>query len=263
PMMPSNMNAQSMTPSNMNAQPMAPSNMNAQSMTPSNMNAQPMAPSNMNAQPMAPSNMNAQPMAPSNMNAQPMTPSNMSAQHMTPSNMSAQPIKPSNMSAQPVINVSTINTPPPFLPSIPNSGYSNNNTTSNLNHQVLGSNFSQQVIGNNQFPGSNYSQQVPGNNFNHHCAQILEKYAVSYKTEKPAKCHAGYHAGLGDIEGLKYHLSCGESITSTYEFHDTNDFLCIIVAEFCNDIKMVEEIFNLLRYPSGPLNDPNKQPNLS
>ncbi|CAG8556709.1 97_t:CDS:2 [Cetraspora pellucida] len=261
PTIPSNMNAQPMIPSNMNAQPMIPSNMNVQSMTPTNMNAQPMPPSNMNAQPMAPSNMNAQSMAPSNMNAQSMAPSNMNAQPMTPSNMNAQLMTPSNMSAQPVINVSTINTPPPFLPSVPNSGYSNNNTTSNLNHQVLGSNFNQQVIGNNQFPGSNYNQQVPGNNFNHHsftgCAQILEKYAVSYKTVKPAKCHAGYHAGLGDIEGLKYHLSCGESITSTYEFNDTADYLCIIVAKFCSDIKMVEEIFNLLRYPYGPLNDPN------
>ncbi|CAG8770212.1 34162_t:CDS:2, partial [Racocetra persica] len=336
---------------------------------PSNINAQPMAPSNMNAQPMTPSNMNARPMTPSNMNAQPMTPSNMNAQPMTPSNMNAQPMKPSNMSAQPMINVSTTNTSPPFLQSVPNSGYSTNNTMSNLNQQGLGGNFNQQVTGSNQFPGSNYNQQAPGNNFNqpvsvnnftqvpvnkanqqvvgshinqvpgsnvnqvlgshvnqvpgsnvnqvlgshanqvpgnnvnqvlgsnvnqqapinYHvdnvqyqgiqpsgspnnilighsytgCAQILDKYAVINKGEKPAKCHAGYHAGLGNIEGLKYHLSCGESITSTYEFKDTNDYLCIIVAKYCTDIKMVEEIFNLLRYPSGPLNDPNKQPNLS
>ncbi|CAG8559018.1 19208_t:CDS:2, partial [Racocetra fulgida] len=243
-----------------------------------------------------PSNINAQPMTPSNMNAQPMTPSNMNAQPMAPSNMNAQPMAPSNMNAQPMINVSTTNNPP-FLQSVPNSGYSTNNTMSNLNHQGT---FNQQVMGSNQFPGSNYNQQAPGNftqvpvnkvnqqvvgshinqvpgsNVNQvlgshtnqvpgsNVNQVLgNKYAFIYKVEKPTKCHAGYHAGLGDIEGLKYHLSCGESITSTYEFKDTNDYLCIIVARYCTDIKMVEEIFNLLRYPSGPLNDPNKQPNLS
>ncbi|KAF0556434.1 kinase-like protein [Gigaspora margarita] len=186
------------------------------------------------------------------------------------------------------------------------NNYNQKVPVNNYNQQALGGNVNQPNPGSNfaQYPGGNANQQVIGNNVNqvpvnqqaaiHYqtdnrqyqqgvqqpslpnkipvghqpagCKQILEKYEKNFKL-KPTECKAGYHAGFGDIEGLKYHLSsCGESITSTYEFGKTNDLLCVIVARYCDNIAMVEDIFKLLkslRCPSGQLNDPSKQPNLS
>ncbi|CAG8650335.1 40942_t:CDS:2 [Gigaspora margarita] len=185
------------------------------------------------------------------------------------------------------------------------NNYNQKVPVNNYNQQALGGNVNQPNPGSNfaQYPGGNANQQVIANNANqvpvnqqaaiHYqtdnrqyqqgvqpslpnkipvghqpagCKQILEKYEKNFKL-KPTECKAGYHAGFGDIEGLKYHLSpCGESITSTYEFGKTNDLLCVIVARYCDNIAMVEDIFKLLkslRCPSGQLNDPSKQPNLS
>ncbi|CAG8643884.1 14957_t:CDS:2, partial [Gigaspora rosea] len=151
----------------------------------------------------------------------------------------------------------------------------------NANQQVIGNNanqvpVNQQASINYQIDNKQYQQgvQQPGLpnkiSVGHQpagCKQILEKYEKyfnNYNLNKPTECKAGYHAGFGDIEGLKYHLSsCGESITGTYEFGKTNDLLCVIVARYCDNIEMVEDIFKLLRFPSDQLNDPSKQPNLS
>ncbi|CAG8659104.1 3749_t:CDS:2, partial [Dentiscutata erythropus] len=157
----------------------------------------------------------------------------------------------------------------------------------NYNQQVLGSNFNQKIPVNQQVMGNN-ANQVPRNQqapINYHmdnrqyqqgvqqsglpnkmpagCNQILEKYSIQCKLKKPTECHAGYHAGFGDIEGLEYHLSCGESITSTYEFKNTTDLLYIIVAKYCDNIVMVEKIFKLLKYHNGQSNDSSKLPNFS
>ncbi|CAG8586533.1 15533_t:CDS:2, partial [Gigaspora margarita] len=229
-------------------------------------------------------------------NADQSQPYHNTNQNLMPSNFNNQqqfkPIayEPPNMDVQSMANMPTINAPIQAYQQFPEG---------NVNQPVLGANLNQPVPGNNQqVLGNIYNQQALGGNFDQAsinyqidnrqyqqgvqqsglpntipvghqptgCKQILEKYEKYFKL-KPTECKAGYHAGFGDIEGLKYHLSsCGESITSTYEFGKTNDLLCVIIARYCDNIAMVEDIFKLLkllRYPSGQLNDPSKQPNLS
>ncbi|CAG8528226.1 16169_t:CDS:2, partial [Dentiscutata heterogama] len=129
----------------------------------------------------------------------------------------------------------------------------------NYNQQVLGSNFNQQIPANQQVMGNN-ANQVPRNqqaSINYHidnrqyqqgvqqsglpnkmpsgCNQILEKYSIQFNLKKPTECLAGYHAGFGDIK----------------------------VARHCDNIVMVEEIFKLLGYHNGQLNNSSKLPNFS
>ena len=69
------------------------------------------------------------------------------------------------------------------------------------------------------------------------CADILTKYIDEYQNTldyvEPGDCHAGYHAGMGDIMGLKWHLYHDRRVDGTYNFSNMADKLALITAKFC------------------------------
>ncbi|CAG8660565.1 6342_t:CDS:2 [Funneliformis caledonium] len=69
------------------------------------------------------------------------------------------------------------------------------------------------------------------------CDDTMTKYVEEFQNtrgySKPTQCHAGYHAGIGDIEGLRWHLFYDKKVEGTYDFSDMTDKLVLITAKFC------------------------------
>ncbi|RIA79402.1 hypothetical protein C1645_80532 [Glomus cerebriforme] len=69
------------------------------------------------------------------------------------------------------------------------------------------------------------------------CADILTKYVEEYQNTRdfiePDGCHAGYHAGMGDVVGLRWHLYHDRRVDGNYNFSDMSDKLVLITAKFC------------------------------
>ncbi|CAG8627826.1 14663_t:CDS:2 [Funneliformis mosseae] len=69
------------------------------------------------------------------------------------------------------------------------------------------------------------------------CDDTMTKYVEEFQNtrgySKPTQCHAGYHAGIGDIEGLRWHLFYDKKVDGTYNFSDMTDKLVLITAKFC------------------------------
>jgi hypothetical protein len=69
------------------------------------------------------------------------------------------------------------------------------------------------------------------------CADIMTKYNKEFQNilgyEEPSECHAGYHAGMGDDVGLKWHLYHDRRTDGNYNFVDMSDKLVLIAASFC------------------------------
>ncbi|CAG8751132.1 9778_t:CDS:2, partial [Gigaspora rosea] len=82
------------------------------------------------------------------------------------------------------------------------------------------------------------------------CVEIKERYKKEYGTilgyEDTKECHAGYHAGFGDIEGLRYHFSRGIKVNGISRFTGTREHLVIIAARYCSRRKLIET-FKLLK----------------
>jgi ankyrin repeat protein len=85
---------------------------------------------------------------------------------------------------------------------------------------------------------------------NRTCADIMSKYVEEFQHTlgftKPRGCHAGYHAGMGDVEGLRWHLNHNRTIDWTYNFCDITDKLVLIAAKFCGR-KNLNVIFQCLK----------------
>ncbi|CAG8450786.1 2206_t:CDS:2 [Scutellospora calospora] len=82
------------------------------------------------------------------------------------------------------------------------------------------------------------------------CQNVMEEYENKYRNElgyeKPTKCHAGYHAGFGDTEGLRHHFNYGAKPNGFSRFLTVRDRLVIIAAKYCSRRKMIE-IFKVLK----------------
>ncbi|CAG8705619.1 17398_t:CDS:2, partial [Rhizophagus irregularis] len=69
------------------------------------------------------------------------------------------------------------------------------------------------------------------------CADIMTKYVEEFQTtrgyEMPGECHAGYHAGMGDVVGLRWHLCHDRRVDGNYKFVDMSDKLVLIAARYC------------------------------
>ena len=82
------------------------------------------------------------------------------------------------------------------------------------------------------------------------CNDIMIKYTEEYQYTrdyyKSDKCHAGYHAGFGDVEGLRWHLYCDQNVHGTYNFSDMTDKLVLITAKFCKG-ESINDIFQCLK----------------
>ncbi|GES72491.1 kinase-like domain-containing protein [Rhizophagus clarus] len=69
------------------------------------------------------------------------------------------------------------------------------------------------------------------------CADIMTKYVKQFQNirgyEKPGECHAGYHAGMGDVVGLRWHLHHDGRVDGNYKFIDMSDKLVLIAARYC------------------------------
>ncbi|CAG8490008.1 5595_t:CDS:2 [Scutellospora calospora] len=168
-----------------------------------------------------------------------------SNQNFMPTNFNNQN-QPSTGNAQTMMTTSSINT---FPQSVPNPGYPIGQQAP-INYPPY-----QQGVQ----PGVQQSgpfMRRPS------CQKIITDYKLN-------ECHAGYHAELGDIEGIDYHLSngYGGGVNDIYKVKDLNDYLYIIVARYCDDIKKVEEIlYLLLRHYNNynnQLKDPSKRHNLT
>jgi len=82
------------------------------------------------------------------------------------------------------------------------------------------------------------------------CADIMIKYNEEFQNTqgyvKPVKCHAGYHAGMGDLVGLKWHLGYDRKVNENYNFSNISDKLVLITAKFCGR-KNIYAIFKCLK----------------
>ncbi|CAI2165031.1 7310_t:CDS:2 [Funneliformis geosporum] len=82
------------------------------------------------------------------------------------------------------------------------------------------------------------------------CDDTMTKYVEEFQNtrgySKPTKCHAGYHAGIGDIEGLRWHLYYDQKVEGTYNFSDMTDKLVLITARFCGR-KSLNAMFRCLK----------------
>ncbi|RIA79401.1 kinase-like domain-containing protein [Glomus cerebriforme] len=82
------------------------------------------------------------------------------------------------------------------------------------------------------------------------CAGILIKYVEEFQYThgyvEPDECHAGYHAGMGDIVGLRWHLYHYRRVDDNYNFSDMSDNLVLITAKFCSR-KNLNIIFQCLK----------------
>ncbi|CAG8817297.1 16941_t:CDS:2, partial [Racocetra persica] len=82
------------------------------------------------------------------------------------------------------------------------------------------------------------------------CNDVKTRYKKEYGTvlgyEDTKECHAGYHAGFGDVEGLRHHFTHGAKVNGTSRFLNTREHLVIIAARYCSRSKLVE-IFKVLK----------------
>ncbi|CAG8690107.1 26605_t:CDS:2 [Dentiscutata erythropus] len=113
-------------------------------------------------------------------------------------------------------------------------------------------NFIQQPL--NPFPNSDYFYSTDVMNLCpkiQQCCEVGERYKEEYGTslgfEYTGECHASYHAGFGDVEGLRHHFACGANVDGIYRFINTVEHLVIIAAKYCNSRWKLIEIFKLLK----------------
>ncbi|CAG8782585.1 11904_t:CDS:2, partial [Racocetra fulgida] len=82
------------------------------------------------------------------------------------------------------------------------------------------------------------------------CNDVKTRYQKEYGTvlgyENTKECHAGYHAGFGDVEGLRHHFTHGAKVNGASRFLNTREHLVIIAARYCSRSKLVE-IFKVLK----------------
>nr|CAG8523175.1 9172_t:CDS:2 [Entrophospora candida] len=83
------------------------------------------------------------------------------------------------------------------------------------------------------------------------CDETIQKYRENYGNllgfEDPNECHAGLHAGIGDAEGLLFHLDTkNEETEDPYPFVQSHEKLLIIAARYCPGQNIVS-IFNVLK----------------
>ncbi|CAJ0834202.1 9593_t:CDS:2, partial [Entrophospora sp. SA101] len=83
------------------------------------------------------------------------------------------------------------------------------------------------------------------------CDETIQKYRENYGNllgfEDPNECHAGLHAGIGDAEGLLFHLDTkNEETEEPYPFVQSHEKLLIIAARYCPGQNIVS-IFNVLK----------------
>src|SRR5581483_4557974 len=83
------------------------------------------------------------------------------------------------------------------------------------------------------------------------CKDVLTKYAENFQCfsgyKEPSECHAGYHAGMSDVVGLRWHLHYDRSkVEANYNFYDMEDKLVLITAKFCGR-KGLNIIFQCLK----------------
>ena len=63
-------------------------------------------------------------------------------------------------------------------------------------------------------------------------AKYIEEYQNTLGYVESDNCHAGYHAGMGDIMGLRWHLYHDRGVDGTYNFSNMTDKLLLIIAKF-------------------------------
>ncbi|CAG8464168.1 8824_t:CDS:2 [Diversispora eburnea] len=200
---------------------------------PNNFNNSPIPPNNFNSSPIPPNNFNSSPIPPNNFNNSSILPNNFNTPQIS---MPIPQIPPENNSNRisgfipPEINPNRISgfVPPLIIPS-----NSPNSSTSffEINNQHR----------NSFYPSPNSSsQRIPC--FPPQSQSINGGYFV------PSECHPGFHAALGDADGLVNHLDSGESVNKMYRFLNTTDSLVIITAKHCHLEGMREVLFKLSKY---------------
>ncbi|CAG8761988.1 3206_t:CDS:2 [Dentiscutata erythropus] len=82
------------------------------------------------------------------------------------------------------------------------------------------------------------------------CIEVKERYKKEFGTvlgyEDTEECHTGYHAGFGDVVGLRHHFYYGAKVNGDSLFTNTRENLVIIAARYCSRRKLIE-IFKLLK----------------
>ncbi|CAG8522524.1 8103_t:CDS:2 [Cetraspora pellucida] len=82
------------------------------------------------------------------------------------------------------------------------------------------------------------------------CHDVKERYRKDYGTvlgyEDSKECHAGFHAGFGDVEGLRHHFRHGAKVNGISRFLTTREHLVIVAAKYCSRRKLIE-IFKVLK----------------
>ncbi|CAG8754011.1 19490_t:CDS:1, partial [Racocetra fulgida] len=83
------------------------------------------------------------------------------------------------------------------------------------------------------------------------CQELLKKYINEYNGvinfQEPTTCNPCYHVGLGDFDGLRYHLQSGiDDVDKLYHFGGSEKYLVLIASEHCNGEAMIK-IFNVLK----------------
>ncbi|CAG8560157.1 179_t:CDS:2 [Cetraspora pellucida] len=82
------------------------------------------------------------------------------------------------------------------------------------------------------------------------CHDVKERYRKDYGTvlgyEDSKECHAGFHAGFGDVEGLRHHFIHGAKVNGISRFLNTREHLVIVAAKYCSRRKLIE-IFKVLK----------------
>ncbi|CAG8652846.1 20306_t:CDS:2 [Dentiscutata erythropus] len=73
------------------------------------------------------------------------------------------------------------------------------------------------------------------------CHEVKERYEEEYGNL------LGYHAGFGDIKGLRHHFTYGANVNGIFRFTNTMEHLVIIAAKYCNSRWKLIEIFKLLK----------------
>ncbi|RHZ89421.1 hypothetical protein Glove_14g41 [Diversispora epigaea] len=277
---PNNFNSQQIPPNNFNSHQFPPNNFNSQQIPPNNFNSQQFPP---NSQQIPPNNFNSQQIPPNNFNSQQIPPNNFNNNPQIPPNgFNNNPqIPPNNFNNN--FNAPQISMPIPVVPVVSVNSEMNPNRFSGfvppLNIPHLQQQQQQQQQQRNSFyqsPSSNTSlfdqhrnsfynspnsssQRIPcfppqsqSMDKEIGCKKVLEEYNKIYKDKGgyfvPSECHPGFHAALGDANGLVNHLDSGDSVHKMYRFLNTTDSLVIIVAKHCHLDGMREVLFKLSKF---------------